>query len=278
MEKEKNTKTLMILMIICVCLSITTLGIVIYDRFIRKEPEHAVLKPITIDNNNNSYKKIDDSKGTYYINKGDIYQIYWNGGVYDGDGKFSENKLTNKNNDKLDTSYPIINIDTLSVKNVNEKIKKIFDKVWEISTNHNGCMCIKKDGKIMCDEHVLSPSYEVKETDKFITVIINENYVTGCASGLNKITTFTIDKKTGKEMTNEDIAKYFGYTMDQIYNNLAKYLLNEYKNNINQKEIDDYLKESINLLIVNDLLEVKYDNMIDGDSINSYSDILKNSK
>ena len=46
MEKEKNTKTLMTLMIICVCLSIVTLGLVIYDRFIRKEPEHAVLKPI----------------------------------------------------------------------------------------------------------------------------------------------------------------------------------------------------------------------------------------
>ena len=46
MEKEKNNKTLMILMIICVCLSIATLGLVIYDRFIRKEPEHAILKPI----------------------------------------------------------------------------------------------------------------------------------------------------------------------------------------------------------------------------------------
>lgn len=57
MEKEKNTKTLMILMIICVCLSITTLGIVIYDRFIRKEPEHAVLKPIDVVPNNNQEKK-----------------------------------------------------------------------------------------------------------------------------------------------------------------------------------------------------------------------------
>ena len=55
MENKSNNKTLMILMIICVCLSIVTLGIVIYDRFIRKEPEHAVLKPIDsvsiIDNN-----------------------------------------------------------------------------------------------------------------------------------------------------------------------------------------------------------------------------------
>ncbi len=57
MEKEKNTKTLITLMIICVCLSIVTLGLVIYDRFIRKEPEHAVLKPITIDNN-----QIDNTK------------------------------------------------------------------------------------------------------------------------------------------------------------------------------------------------------------------------
>ena len=79
-------------------------------------------------------------------------------------------------------------------------------------------------------------------------------------------------------MTNDAIAKYFGYTMDQIYNNLAKYLLNEYKNNISQKEIDEYLKGSINLLIVNDLLEVKYDNMIDGDSITGYNEIMQNAK
>ena len=50
MENKSNNKTLMILMIICVCLSITTLGIVIYDRFIRKEPEPAVLKPIDTNN------------------------------------------------------------------------------------------------------------------------------------------------------------------------------------------------------------------------------------
>ena len=161
MEKEKNTKTLMILMIICVCLSITTLGIVIYDRFIRKEPEHAVLKPITIDNNDNSYKKIDNSKGTYYVQQGDRYQIYSNGGIYDNEGKFSESKLKVDNFEKIDTSYPIINIDTPSVRIINEKIKKIYDKIWEMSTGHDGCVCLKKDGKIMCDEHVLSPSFEV---------------------------------------------------------------------------------------------------------------------
>lgn len=63
MENKSNNKTLMILMIICVCLSITTLGIVIYDRFIRKEPEPAVLKPIDLgnqmvnDNENNDQLK-----------------------------------------------------------------------------------------------------------------------------------------------------------------------------------------------------------------------------
>ncbi len=276
MENKSNNKTLMILMTICVCLSITTLGIVIYDRFIRKEPETAVLKPINTDNN--SYQKIDNSKGTYYVQQGDSYQIYSNGGISDSEGKFSESKLKVANFEKIDTSYPIINIDTPSVRIINEKIKKIYDKIWEMSTGHDGCVCLKKDGKIMCDEHILSPSYEVKETNNFITIILNENYVTECASGLNNITTFTIDKKTGKEMTNDEIAKYFGYTMDQIYNNLSKYLLNEYKDVISQKEIDEYLKDSISLLINNDLLEVKYDNMIDGDSITGYNEIMQNAK
>ena len=257
MKKGNNSKTLMILMIICVCLSLATLGIVIYDRFIRKEPEHAVLKPL--DNNGISYKKIDDSKGTYYIQQGDTYQIYWNDGVFDNGGDFDESKLKAADFEKVDTNYPIINIDTPSVRNINDKIKEIYNKVWNLSTGHEGCVCLKKDGKVMCDEHVLSPSYNIKETDKFITVIINENYVTGCASGLNNIITFTIDKKTGKEMTNDEIANYFGYTMDQIYNNLAKYLLNEHNDIISQKEIDEYLKDSISLLINNSLSpSIKY--------------------
>ena len=45
---NKSNKTLIILMSICVCLSLITLGIVVYDRFIRKEPERAVLKPIEV--------------------------------------------------------------------------------------------------------------------------------------------------------------------------------------------------------------------------------------
>lgn len=46
MKKDNYSKTLIILMILCVCLSIATLGIVVYDRFIKKEPEHALLKPV----------------------------------------------------------------------------------------------------------------------------------------------------------------------------------------------------------------------------------------
>lgn len=48
MKEAKLSKTLVVLMIICVCLSLATLAIVVYDRFIKKEPEHAVLKPLEI--------------------------------------------------------------------------------------------------------------------------------------------------------------------------------------------------------------------------------------
>ena len=38
-------------MIICVSLSFITLGIVIYDKFIRKEPEKTIIKPVSVDYN-----------------------------------------------------------------------------------------------------------------------------------------------------------------------------------------------------------------------------------
>ena len=60
MEKN-NSKTLLTLMSLCVCLSIITLGLVIYDRFIKEEPEHAILKPIEIVPNTNDNKQNNDS-------------------------------------------------------------------------------------------------------------------------------------------------------------------------------------------------------------------------
>ncbi len=52
-ECNNTSKTLIILMSICVALSIITLGIVVYDRLVRKEPEHVILKPIEIDGDTN---------------------------------------------------------------------------------------------------------------------------------------------------------------------------------------------------------------------------------
>ncbi len=47
-ESKSRSKILVILMIICVVLSIITLGIVVYDKFIRSDDlEHPLLKPIS---------------------------------------------------------------------------------------------------------------------------------------------------------------------------------------------------------------------------------------
>ena len=45
MNKESCSRTLMTLMIICASLSFITLGIVVFDKFIREEPEKTVVKP-----------------------------------------------------------------------------------------------------------------------------------------------------------------------------------------------------------------------------------------
>ena len=55
MEKDNSSKLMMILMVCCVVLSFVTLGIVCYDKFIRKEPEKTILKPV--ENTNQGEKK-----------------------------------------------------------------------------------------------------------------------------------------------------------------------------------------------------------------------------
>ena len=171
MEKEKNTKTLMILMIICVCLSITTLGIVIYDRFIRKEPEHAVLKPIMVDNQssennvaNNNIKKfskldkitLSENNKTITVNDKNVTLK-----VID-DGLFINNKKSNEiysSNFVYVTDYFFITVDY----GQGGEMLEFYDKDGaKISTNNhdqynnlrieNGNLVAEKSSNFECIE------------------------------------------------------------------------------------------------------------------------------
>ena len=61
-EESKNcSKTLIILIIVCITLSIITLGIVVYDKFIKSDSiEHPILKPIAGSNEENKETNNND--------------------------------------------------------------------------------------------------------------------------------------------------------------------------------------------------------------------------
>ena len=260
-EKKSFLSTLVILLSIII---VVLAGFIIYDKVLKKENNSSDKAP---------YHKIDETKGTYYVQMEDKYQLFYNKDVYEGKA-FSEDGLEKLENEVMDMSYPVINIDTLSVKSINSKIKEIYDESIALNldeNDHNSCICIKKDNKVMCGSHGIESSYKVKETDRFITVIIEQQYYTQCASSNYKMNIFTIDKKDGHELSNKEIAKYFEYDEKKIYDDVVKYLKQELISD--ESFYDSTFKDGYALLIEDDLLKIKYF-AIDGEDTIKYDDVL----
>lgn len=103
MEKENKTlqsysKTLIILMIFCVLLSVATLAVVVYDRFIDKheELETTILKPIggSVKKNNDTFEVINMTKENQTVKIGKKeFKIKNDNSGEDGDILFINNQV-----------------------------------------------------------------------------------------------------------------------------------------------------------------------------------------
>lgn len=247
MEKEKKQKITIILLTIII---VMLLALCIYLIFVKKD-------------NSKLYSKIDDTKGNYYVVAGETYSIYSN--------DYQTNKKT-QDSEKITLSYPVINMNTDSVINVNAKIKETFSNIETgfKTMQNNGCICVKINDTYCCDEHVEKPSFKVYEDDKFIIVAIRISFLTYCASGGNIDTIYTISKEDGKVLTNNDIINYFGYNRDTINKDLSKYIQSLF-----EIDISDELKDIPNNLILtinNGKLILGYD-VIDGTEYYSYDGV-----
>ncbi len=256
MEQEKEQNLLIIIMSVILVLLI---AVVIYLIFFNKKEE-------VIDNhqqnntqvNEKLYSKIDGSKGNYYVITGQTYNVYSN----------FNNKKT-QDEDKVVFDYPVININTSSVLNVNAKIKETFYNIEKEFKNkkEDGCICVKVNDYYHCDEHIRKLSFKVYEDTEFITIIVRNNLLTHCASGNVVDTVYTVSKKDGKDFSNDDIINYFGYNRDTINRELAKYIQSLYATNISN-ELED-IPKSLVLAINNGKLILGYD-FIDGTQYFSY--------
>lgn len=183
-----------------------------------------------------SYSKIDETKGTYYVIKGNTYDLYSN----------FENKYEKHDNEKISFDYPVININTNSVKKLNSDIKIMYDNLLNEIKNENdeyGCTCIKVENKYYCNEHIKEYSYGIYETTDFITININWTLHTDCAGGYSSNYLYTVSKRTGEVLNDKDIIDSLGYNRDKINKELPTYIQSLYHEDISSEleNITNYL-------------------------------------
>lgn len=227
MEKEEKKKRILQNVGI-VALSIVIIGLLalcIYMFFIKKDDNNLTI----------NYSKIDATKGTYYVVKGNTYDLY----------SHFENKYE-KHDEEISFDYPVININTESVKKLNSDIKTMYDNLLkEIKASQDGCTCVKIDDKYYSGDgdHIPEYSYSIYETKDFITLKINMTLHSNCASGYSSDYLYTVSKRTGEVLNDKDIIDSLGYNRDKINKELPTYIQSLYHEDISSEleNITNYL-------------------------------------
>lgn len=230
-DKKINNKTIVIIgVIILLIIAIIGIGVV---ELTNKEDNN-------IDNNetNIKYEKLDENKDFIYVHEGNIYEV-----------NFNQSK-------QVSFDYPVININTESVKKLNNNIQKQFseleDKYKKIGINDD-CTCIKIDGINHCDEHIESLHYVTIETLNYYQVLLYSFFNTNCASGDKDLKGYIISTKTGEVMSNKEIIELFEYDTSKLIQEYNKYKQEEYNENDEIfKNINDINK--LSLMIHNGIL------------------------
>ena len=249
MENNKS-KGFIILIVVLLILVVGFGGYIFYDKFILKTNNNTKSR----ENNVLSYSKIDESKNLIYIEKGRTYD------------------LLDRNNNKLyekafSTNYPVININTSSVIEFNSKIEsqyKILQSEYDTPNNENECTCIKTSTGVgyNCKSHQNILDWGINETKSYIFVNITNDLTTYCASGDTERYIFTISKKSGNVLHDDEIAKLFNVDEKIVKNQSLNFIKEMYKkdqlNLINDETEEKRILNSMYFTIYNDKLLIGY--------------------
>lgn len=235
MEKDENKKKILqnIEIIVLSITIVILLVLCIYMIFIKKDDSD-------VDNNNISvnYSKIDETKEWIYVSEGNIYET-----------NFGETK-------QISLDYPIINIDTQSVKKLNNLIKSQYENIesrYKELNNEDGCTCIKVNGSNRCSDHIETLQYVTETTPNYMQVLLYSFNNSECASGGSNLKSYIISTKTGEVLNNEEIIEYFEYDINKLLQKYNEFKKQEYSN---IDEIFDNISDisKLSLLIHNDKL------------------------
>jgi len=252
-------KKIVIVIIILLILAIIITGIVVTI-------QNNLSNNTTNNETSVKYQKIDDKKDFIYIKKGNVYEVNFN------------------ESNRVSFDYPIININTNSVKEVNDTIKKQFnnlEKDYRNINNSDNCTCINMDGKDRCDKYINSLHYVTIEDSDYYEILLYSFRNSNCTIGNSDLKGYVISSKTGEVLSNKEIIEYFEYDTDKLLQKYNEYKQNEYLgvgekfNNIT--DIND-----LSILIYNDKLilinhhpsvNIYMPLLFDGNAFSIYNDL-----
>lgn len=249
MEEKKNNKGLICLIVILIVLVLGLVGYIVYDELFSYSKVNDKITTTTTNN-------IIENVSLYEMKETEVI-----GTFISSDGDY----LTIKDeNDNIKLKYPVINIKSNEIKDINKKIKNNIDlniknlNAYESMSEEFEDTCIKikmtDTNKSIIFEHFTYIAYEIIESDKYLTIIEKEQNETTCASGFVEIKNiYIIDKETKKIIKRENLINSYS-NFDILLKDLIN-LLNvderpaEIIDSINKGEYYIYISENNNLSI-----------------------------
>ena len=239
---QKQGHVVAVLIMIIALLIAGLISVLISQNIGKEKPE--TKKQNTQENNNKKedtkkvvekYEKIDESKGYYYIIKGNEYELL--------------PEFEDLESSIISFSYPVINSKDESVKKINSEIEKIYlDKEKNVLDTQNGnCTCIKINGTKKCGRNANFYKYLVLEENNLLNIKIINNSVNNCGSGGSVLEkSYFVSKTTGKVLSNSEILKEFNYEEDKLitaYNKYVNKLKNKHKGEFDEEKTINSLDE-----------------------------------
>jgi hypothetical protein len=227
--KKKGARGLIIFLILII---ISLLGYIVYNNFITKKSLNKIntKKEVEQKEKNSSLKK-DQTKNYIYYDTYDTH-LTTEGKYYQDDTNKMNPEFVNESNEIV-LKKLVLNINSSDANIINEKIQQLFDTSKSYMTknyacvssssnnddNTDGWLIIKtKDNTERCMVKLHYLTYDVIETDNYISIAIIRHAIRLNGDGGFNTEAYTISKKTGKLYTDEQILQ--GITPETVMKNV----------------------------------------------------------
>lgn len=213
-------------------------------------------------------EKINDSKDYYYYETTEVLGEFLGareGGFgseeefYSWYSIYNDNKNENliyssgfdnnffNNDGKIQYKYPVLNINSEDAKEINLEIEKLIrskirifsadasrdDYVDDLSLYN--CLGLNADNKFTFFIGIEWYEFEINESDDYISIIVYEKWLTNICGDDNSngnypiVTTYTIDKNTGREVSKEELLDIYNLDSKDLPKKFQR-VFNDYEN------------------------------------------------